>query len=261
MKRTTRNFITDALAFIGFVFLVATGLIMRYMLPPGSGSHLGDWLGRGKEGKTVTLLWGLDRHEWGEIHFWIAFALLVVLAVHLVFHWGWIAGIVQGKPGQGSGPRVGLGFVGLIAVLALAVTPFFSPRGLETRGGKKLHPELHISPSNEIPSETQIKSTGPKEPLIPKKHKKDSAEKKEVPSKKHVEKKEGKKHDKGTANLVGGSMTLREVEEQTGVPIPHLLEHLGLPNDTSPVSRLGQLRSRYGFEMEEVRKIVNDYKK
>ncbi len=33
MKRTTLNFWTDALAFIGFVFLTTSGVLLRYQLP------------------------------------------------------------------------------------------------------------------------------------------------------------------------------------------------------------------------------------
>ena len=50
MKRTTQNFVIDTVAFAGFVFLTATGVLVRYVLPPGSGHH--------------TTVWGLDRHEW-----------------------------------------------------------------------------------------------------------------------------------------------------------------------------------------------------
>ena len=76
MKRTTLNLIIDAIGFVGFVFLTATGVLVRYVLPPGSGHH--------------TTLWGLDRHDWGGLHFWIAVGFFVVLALHLLFHWRWI---------------------------------------------------------------------------------------------------------------------------------------------------------------------------
>ncbi|MBN1910648.1 MAG: hypothetical protein JW818_12960, partial [Pirellulales bacterium] len=59
---------------------------------------------------------------------------------------------------------------------------------------------------------------------------------------------------------IRGSMTLAEVEEATGVPAVHLLEKLGLPQDTPPNSRLGPLRRQHGFAMEDVRRIVEEYK-
>jgi len=113
MRRPTVNFIIDSLGFAGFVLLTATGVLMRYVLPPGSG--------------RFSTLWALDRHGWGSIHFWLAIAFLALLALHLFLHWRWIVAVVRGRPREGSGTRVGLGMVGLVALLALAISPFLSP--------------------------------------------------------------------------------------------------------------------------------------
>jgi len=56
MKIVKLNFIVDVVAFAGFVVLTTTGVLMRYILPPGSGHY--------------STIWGMDRHEWGGIHFW-----------------------------------------------------------------------------------------------------------------------------------------------------------------------------------------------
>jgi hypothetical protein len=112
MKRSKLNFAIDCVGFAGFVLLTATGVLVRYVLPPGSGRS--------------TTIWSLDRHEWGSIHFWIAISFLTVLALHLFLHWRWIAALVSGRPREGSGARVALGTVGLAALLALAAAPFLS---------------------------------------------------------------------------------------------------------------------------------------
>ena len=113
MRRPAVNFIIDSLGFAGFVLLTATGVLMRYLLPPGSGRS--------------TTTWALDRHEWGSIHFWLAITFLAVLAFHLFLHWRWIVAVLKGRPREGSGARVALGIVGLLALLALAIAPFLSP--------------------------------------------------------------------------------------------------------------------------------------
>lgn len=110
MKRTTINFTIDAVGFVGFVFLITTGVLVRYVLPPGSGRR--------------AVLWGMNRHEWGDLHFWIAIAFFCVLGLHLFLHWRWIVHMVRGKPQEGSGLRFALGLVGILAVLAIALTPF-----------------------------------------------------------------------------------------------------------------------------------------
>jgi len=129
VKRPNVHFLVDFLGFAGFVLLTATGVLVRYVLPPGSGRY--------------TTLWALDRHEWGSIHFWIAIAFLAVLVLHLFLHWRWIAALMSGRPREGSGARVALGTVGLVALLALAIAPFLSP--VERTGEALRTPTEHSS--------------------------------------------------------------------------------------------------------------------
>ncbi|MBC8288323.1 MAG: DUF4405 domain-containing protein [Nitrospinae bacterium] len=126
MKRSNLNLPIDILAFIGLILLLGSGLLVRYILPPGSGENLS--------------VWALTRHEWGEIHFWIAAFLTTVITVHLVLHWRWIVSVIQNKPREGSGMRVALGSIGFIVLLIIAVAPFLTPREQLTpsaTGGKE----------------------------------------------------------------------------------------------------------------------------
>jgi hypothetical protein len=195
VRRPTLNFLIDAGAFVGFVFLVSTGVLMRYVLPPGSGKR--------------TVVWGLDRHEWGALHFWIAVVFLAVLAFHVVLHARWIVSVLRGRPRQGSGGRVALGLVGLLAVLALAAAPF-------------------VSPVERVESEGAGGAGGAG----------------------------GGREERA---LVRGSMTLGDVERATGVPAAYVLGRLGLPSDLPRDEPLGGLSRRYGFHVDQVRRIVADY--
>jgi hypothetical protein len=78
-------------------------------------------------------VWGLSRHEWGEIHYWIALAMAAVLAVHLVLHWKWIICVVRGKASEASGRRLALGGVGLAFAILLSLAPLASPTQSVTR--------------------------------------------------------------------------------------------------------------------------------
>ena len=127
VRRPTLNFIVDCVGFTAFVLLAASGVLMRYVLPPGSGH----W----------STIWGLDRHEWGSIHFWVAVGFLSILAFHLYLHWRWILTVLRGRPREGSGARIALGIVGLVALLALAIAPFLSP--VERVGGATRAPTPH----------------------------------------------------------------------------------------------------------------------
>lgn len=113
MNRAKLNLIIDIVAFTGFAVLTTTGVLMRYILPPGSGHY--------------STIWGLDRHEWGGIHFWIAAIFFLILALHLILHWRWIVCVITGQPRQGSGLRAGLGIIGFITLVALAVAPLLTP--------------------------------------------------------------------------------------------------------------------------------------
>lgn len=76
MNRTQTNFALDSGILLLFLGLVFTGLLMTFAIPHGMG-------------RDVTL-WGLSRHGWGDIHFWIAVTFVAAIVVHLILHWTWI---------------------------------------------------------------------------------------------------------------------------------------------------------------------------
>jgi len=191
MQKANVNFVVDAIAFVIFVFLIATGVLIRYVLPPGSGHF--------------SLLWGMDRHQWGQVHFWIAVALMTTLALHLFLHWNWVVGMIRGRASEASGSRLILALVAIIALVALAIAPFFAQ--VEHRG--------------EPPHKLRSSAEG-----------------------------------EGACDQIYGSMTLAQVEQQTGVPAAAILRELGLPLDLPADARLGQLRKQHGFEIEDVREVV-----
>jgi hypothetical protein len=130
VRRPLLNLLVDAIAFCGFVFMTASGVLLRFVLPPGSGHR--------------ATIWGLDRHGWGGVHFWMAVTLLGALSVHVLLHWKWIVCVVRGQPREGSGVRLALGIVGLVAVLALAAAPLVSR--IE-RTGPGRHRDAQTSPT------------------------------------------------------------------------------------------------------------------
>jgi len=92
MKRMTLNFMVDAISFVDLLLLAATGTILRWVLPPGSGGGHGSGGGfRGGRGPIeVKDLLGLGRHDWGDVHFVLALLFLLLMLVHLYLHWTWI---------------------------------------------------------------------------------------------------------------------------------------------------------------------------
>ncbi len=81
MNRPTLNLIIDTIAAAGLLGMLATGYVLRFPLPPGTNRELA--------------LWGLSRHQWGDIHFWASAALITTLTIHVILHWQWIVTMVQ----------------------------------------------------------------------------------------------------------------------------------------------------------------------
>lgn len=157
IKKLTQDAWIDLVAFIAFVFLAATGVMLRYILPPGSG--------------RITNVWGLDRHEWGTVHFWISIVFFSVMALHLIWHWKWIVCVIKGKETNKSGVRMGLGLMGLLVVIILALSPILSPveKGVTGAGNTPRQTEVKlagymslqdVSQQNNIPVKVLVKELG-----------------------------------------------------------------------------------------------------
>lgn len=89
MSRSTINFILDLVSLVNLAGLVMTGLIMRYILPPGSGG-MGRAAHGGGHGEHIKQLWSMTRHQWGDVHFWLSAVFVVLMLIHLVLHWNWV---------------------------------------------------------------------------------------------------------------------------------------------------------------------------
>ncbi len=85
MKRITFNFWIDLVSFLVFFLLVFTGLLIYYILPPCENCTGGTTVsGVAKE------LWGLDRHGFGDIHFYLSLLTIGLMVLHVALHWSWV---------------------------------------------------------------------------------------------------------------------------------------------------------------------------
>lgn len=76
-------FWTDLASAITFMALIITGAVLNWILPHGMGRQGG---GRGGQAQFLAF----SRHDWGELHFWIAAASVVLLVFHVAMHVGWV---------------------------------------------------------------------------------------------------------------------------------------------------------------------------
>ena len=89
MKKPTINFIVDCIGLVAFLGQVVTGYIIRYILPPGSGGR-GRALHGGQGEEHIKTLLSLGRHDWGDIHFYLAITFVIFALLHIYLHWTWI---------------------------------------------------------------------------------------------------------------------------------------------------------------------------
>lgn len=85
-----------------------TGLLLAYRLPHGAGNA------------NRVIFLGYGRHEWGDIHTWIAFLGIILVMIHLVLNWQWLVKVAASTHIW----RLAVGlFSGLLIVVAFLLLP------------------------------------------------------------------------------------------------------------------------------------------
>lgn len=215
MRRTTLNFVIDTLLLLACCGLVMTGVTMRYILPPGTGlRHAAE---EGREGGWAV--WGLGRHDFGDLHFWLSVGAVVLFAVHVALHWNWVCTVLAGRragsdvgtPRRGVRNATGVLF-GLLVIGGMGLFLWAADRAVDrsTVPGHEQRRNLMTAPSA----------------------------------------------DAYGAESIRGSMTLAEAARVGGISVETLRRGLNLPETISGQERLGRLRRAYDFDMDRVREII-----
>ncbi|HPF37938.1 MAG TPA: DUF4405 domain-containing protein [Phycisphaerae bacterium] len=220
MRRSTLNFVVDFVAFLVMLGMIATGLVVRYALPPGTGGRLA--------------IWEMGRHDWGDLHYYLAIALLVLLLLHLALHWAWTC-VIADKLLSAVGLRVTSGATGtrsrfgrrLAAGVAALVLVSGSVGGFYWWAQSSIKANDHgtVRRGAAMRSDAGVgENEGPT----------------------------GRRGGRGGA-AVKGSMTLAEISAIAGVSTERMKSQLGLPADLSDDARMGRLRREYGLSMSQIR--------
>jgi len=216
MNRALLNFFIDLATFLVLLAMIGTGLLVRFVLPPGTGERLS--------------VWSYSRHDWGDVHFWLAVGLGALVLVHLLLHWNWVCSVV-GRWVRSSRaavrPRSALrrNLVGSAVLLGTAVlvggfvwvaqrAVVASERGGGFRGGRATAVELG-----------QPRESTPQSP---------HAETRARPS-------------------LRGSMTLREAAELLNITPGRAVQIMGCENDVSPDEQLGRIARQMGLPFSTLR--------
>ena len=121
--------VIDALMFLCMAALAGIGFLMKYVLLPGKEAQA-------TYGTKVDLYFlGLNRHEWGTIHLYIAFVLVGILVIHLALNWEQILNMFQKLMGSQMARKITVA-VFIIVCVVLITFPFaVNPEIQEKAGG------------------------------------------------------------------------------------------------------------------------------
>lgn len=252
MKPVTRNKLNitiDIIMFVVMVALAVIGFIMRYILIPGSER----WE---KYGRNIDLTWwGLDRHEWGFIHMLLGILIVILLVLHIIFHWKLIVCLVRRLiPGK-KVRYITVAAVIMISIL-IAVTPFFlkPETGEPIRRQGEGYGRVSTGGGNEYSSPQEAVESG-----IPEKKEEgvmdDVPETGQEAESKPEDVKEYESHEEHEEDRIldiKGYHTIGELAATYNISAEKLKEKLNIPPGVPNNERLGRIRRVYGFTMREV---------
>ena len=202
--------------------MISTGILIKYALPPRTGDRLA--------------IWGMGRHDWGDIHFWLSLGLLALLLLHVALHWSWVCTVAQkmfshtnGAPKPVRRWRRDLYGILTLAAFAALIGGFQWIAVANIREATKGEGERH---SREY--RRQASREGATFGSTPRRLR--SAD----------------------AARINGAMTLDEFVRTSGMSADRVRERLHLPDDVSADARLGKLRKVYGFRMSDVRDLIRE---
>lgn len=89
MKRSYLNLIIDILLLLLLAAVSGIGILMKYIMPSNYSVR--------REGATsyASDVLGMNRHEWGYIHWILSLLLLFLVLVHIILHWKMIVNIIN----------------------------------------------------------------------------------------------------------------------------------------------------------------------
>ena len=78
MKKNDWNYLLSALLFVDVCSLLAIGLLLAFVIPSGPRRY------------AERYFLGLHRHDWADLHLYLALLLIGLLVLHLWFNWTWV---------------------------------------------------------------------------------------------------------------------------------------------------------------------------
>ena len=115
----------DLVLYLVACMTAGTGVLLAYRLPHGAGNA------------SRVVFFGYGRHEWGDIHTWLAYFVIFLAVVHLALNWQWLLKVAASKHIW----RLAAGILsGLLIVIAFLLLPV--DRAERNRGSDAIHLQI-----------------------------------------------------------------------------------------------------------------------
>ncbi len=121
MKQSQLIKIIDLFSLLSLALMVSTGILLQFTLPARSGQ---------------STVWGMTRHEWGDIHLYFSIAFLIMMSLHFLTHIKYIKQVILGNAQTEYNYRIVVGLIGLIALVLVLLAPTLSSVEEGQRGGR-----------------------------------------------------------------------------------------------------------------------------
>lgn len=250
MKKADWKYLVDTLLFLSVAGIVLIGLLLAFVIAEGPVKD---------ESRKVLL--GLHRHQWSALHLYFSLAFTGLLIVHLILAWDWIrarARSIFKERWRGMLVLTAAAAL-LIPLIFLIMMPKSPPvfREYGTHAGDGRRPARLVTGAENAPGETP--RVDPKSSGIPPAASAASPSSIQAapvqPEESHTR---GRLEETAPGVLITGQMTLRDLENESGIAAERILERLGLPPSTPRNETLGRLRRSLGFSMQDLREALEE---
>ncbi|MGE9292035.1 MAG: DUF4405 domain-containing protein [Puniceicoccales bacterium] len=113
MKKLIIRRVLNLLLWLSACFITASGIALKWRFPhrPAPGARSGG----------PSTMFGLNKHEWADLHTWVGVGFAVLVLVHLFMAWPWLKNAAAGKK------RLWAVFGGLATGLAMVAVLLLAP--------------------------------------------------------------------------------------------------------------------------------------
>jgi len=230
IDKSKLNLSIDMLLLLLMMPIAGIGFLIKYVL--FSGIQRNPIYGNNVELEFL----GLSRHEWGTIHLFLSITFLVLLILHIYFHWKMIVTIFRRMiPGKS------LCYISAFLLIAFGLLMFSFPLFVKPEIVAK--EALHQNRNNNAHSESPVLRETDEE--------NDTAVFKTQKQAIQISEK-NQYHHANEEYEVNGSETLQFVADKYNVPASKIAADLNVPESMTG-EKLGRLKKQYSFIMDDVR--------